>query len=109
MADIEFRIVDGPYQGTYAINADEISANDVGDLMAQGGPNLDDVILGGEVKGIRAFAAFVWLVKRRASSKGLPYRQVAEHISFNSVKPIEADGTKESAETLPDPSSSADD
>lgn len=110
MADIEFQVTDGPYAGRYDIDFTDISAADVGDLVSQGGPDLDETLGGGKPPGLRTFAALVWMVRRRGSSKGLAYRAVAEHITRANVGPVE-DGTAEApaGAGLPDPSPSAGD
>lgn len=102
MADIEFRITDGPYKGNYEVDIGDITANDVGDLLAQGGPDLDMVLAGGAARGTRAIAAIVWVARRRGN-KGLAYRAVAEHITFAVVDAAEPE---EPAEKSLDPSSS---
>lgn len=108
MADIRFRISTGPYAGAYNIDLADITANDVGDLLAQGGPDLDDILVGAGSKGTRAFAAFVWVVRRRGS-KGLSYRAVAEHVSIANVEPADDLEAAPAPDTvgLLDPSNSA--
>lgn len=108
MADIEFTITGGPYAGRYEIDKGDISAVDVGDLKSQqGGPNLDAFLTGQAPLGLEAFAALVWLVRRRGGNRGLAYRAVAEHINFDVIDTTEM--SEESAEKLPDPSTSAND
>lgn len=107
MADIEFRISEGPYAGVYAVDVKDISANDVGDLLAQHGPDLDEMLSGRTAQGTRTFAALVWLV-RRHGNKGLAYRAVAEHINMDIVEPVVDGENGESAEKSLHPSTSAD-
>lgn len=105
MADIEFAITAGPYAGNYSIDKGDISAVDVGDLRSQqGGPNMDGFLTGQAPLGLEAFAALVWLVRRRGN-RGLAYRAVAEHINFDVIDVA----NEESAEKSVDPSRSAND
>ncbi len=104
MADFEFRITEGPYIGEYAINVGDVTANDVGDLLSQGGPDLDDVFTGRIGGGSRAIAALVWVARRRGN-KGLAYRAVAEHITFAVID--QASSTAAEDPVVPDPSPSA--
>lgn len=105
MADIEFRITEGPYAGVYTLDLHDITANDVGDLLSQHGPDLDEILTGGAARGTRAIAALVWVVRRRGN-KGLAYRAVAEHVTLDIVDTVD-DDDKESAEKSLDPSPSA--
>lgn len=107
MAEIEFRVSTGPYAGDYRIDSADVNASDVGDLLAQGGPDLDAVLTGVAAKGLRMFAGLVWVVRRRGSSKALAYRAVADNLTFGMIEPLEDE--KESAEKLADPSRSEDD
>jgi hypothetical protein len=107
MADIEFRISTGPYAGDYAIDVGDITANDVGDLLAQHGPDLDEVLMGGSARGTRAIAALIWVVRRRGN-KGLSYRAIADHVTLAIVEPIGEPDTAGDTAGLPDPSPSAD-
>ncbi len=105
MADIEFSITGGPYKGDYGIDKGDISAVDVGDLRSQqGGPNLDAFLTGQAPLGLEAFAALVWLVRRRGGNRGLAYRAVAEHINFDVIDTQAMSG--EPAEKSLDPSGS---
>lgn len=106
MADIEFRITEGPYVGVYQLDLRDISASDVGDLIAQGGPDLDGLLTGQGAKGTRAIAALVWVVRRRGS-KGLAYRAVADHINMDIVDVV-GDEQGEPAEKSLHPSTSGD-
>jgi hypothetical protein len=91
MADIEFRINAGPYEGNYALDLGDITANDVGDLLAQQGPDLDAILVGDAAKGTRLIAALVWVVRRRGN-RGLTYRAIADHITINIVEPVVSAG-----------------
>lgn len=106
MADFEFQITDGAYQGVYRIDARDLTAADVGDLLAQGGPDLDLALSSGNV-GARVAAGLVWIVKRHNGAK-VAFRAVADAVNFGNIAPVsepaEADGA--SAPGLPDPSSS---
>lgn len=111
MADFAFRITDGPYAGKYEIDSGDITANDVGDLLAQRGPDLDEFLVGGAAKGLRAIAGLVWVVRRRGN-KGLAYRMVAEHITLDVFAAIDDDEEQphgELAEKSLDPSVSGSD
>ncbi|HVV37583.1 MAG TPA: hypothetical protein VHC63_13320 [Acidimicrobiales bacterium] len=105
MPDITFRVTSGPFAGAYRVSPSDITASDVGDLLAQGGPDLDAILLGDGPKGARMFAGLAWLVRRRGSSKGLAFRAVSDAINFDIVEPI-GDDEEESAEKLEDPSHS---
>jgi len=106
MADISFRITSGPYAGSYDIDMGDITANDVGDLLAQDGPDLDAFFTNKAPMGLRAIAALVWIVRRRGS-KGLAYRAVADHINMTVFEGAEEPG-EQPAGSL-DPSNSAND
>jgi len=107
MADIEFELTAGPYQGKYGIDLADITANDVGDLINQGGPDLDSVLAQQGAIGLRVIAGLVWIVRRRGS-KGLAYRAVADHVNMSIFEPVEEGETATSGELagLPDPSHS---
>ena len=107
MADIEFAITAGPYAGNYSLDIGDITANDVGDLLAQHGPDLDAVLTGGGATGTRAIAGLVWVVRRRGN-KGLAYRSVAEHITMAVIDAVPDEDAKAAgtAGGVPDPSNS---
>lgn len=107
MADFEFKITSGPYAGSYAVDRSDITATDIGDCIAQGGPDLDAVMLGQAPTGARFFAALVWITRRRNSSKGIALRMISDTVSFDN---IDASGDeKEPAEKPTDPSPDAND
>lgn len=108
MADIEFRISDGPYKADYRIDMRDITASDVGDLINAGGPDLDAVFSGAGRPGTRVMAGLVWIVRRRGN-KGLAFRAVADNINMDVIEQIEEPVQGDAAASgLVDPSPSAD-
>lgn len=108
MADYDFQITSGIYAGMYKIDPKDITASDVGDLLSQGGPDLDAIFTGKGSQGTRAIAALVWVVRRRGN-RGLAFRAVADHINFDNIDMAPDNGeTEADGPVLPDPSSSAD-
>lgn len=107
MADLDFEVTDGPYAARYSLNWGDLTASDIGDVVAAGGPDLDAILFTKTAPmGTRGFAALVWIVKRRAN-KGLAYRMVADTINPTNVRDVEEPDAAGTA-GLPDPSSSAD-
>lgn len=107
MADIDFKISGGPYAGTYGVDLKDITASDVGDLINAGGPDLDNVFSGGAKPGTRVMAGLVWIVRRRGN-RGLAFRAVADHITFDVIESVEEPSEGDASSSgLPDPTSSA--
>ena len=100
MADFDFRVTAGPYEGRYEIDLADLTASEAGAFRKAVGLSLADVVTegGGDIDSA---AALVWLVRRR-NTKGLPYQMVADAITYGMVGPGDTeDGEAEAGSVDP--------
>lgn len=84
MADFDFRIMAGAYEGRYEIDLADLTASEAGAFRKVIGISLADIVSGGG-GDIDVAAALVWLLRRR-NTKGLPYQMVADAITYGAVE-----------------------
>lgn len=97
MADFEFRVTGGPYEGRYSVDLVDLSAVDSRDFRQAIGTPLSEVVAAGG-GDLDVLAALVWLTRRRGN-RGLPFAAVADHLTYGNVEQVDADDSVES----PDP------
>lgn len=87
MADFNFKVLTGPYEGTYLIDLADLSGTDSRDFRHAIGSTLADVVANGG-GDLDVLSALVWL-QRRKSNKALPFHAVADHLTYGTVEQVE--------------------
>lgn len=87
MAEITFKITDGPYEGDYAIDIEDFTATELGLFRKAVGFPLESIAENGV--GIDVLAGLVWLTqRRRPKQKGLPFEAVADTIRTKNLEVV---------------------
>ena len=89
MADFDFSVTSGPYEGRYQVDLADLNGVDSRDFRGAIGISLAEVV-GNGGGDLDTLAALVWLTRRK-SNKALPFQAVAEHINYGNVEQTAAD------------------
>lgn len=105
MADFEFEITSGPYQGRYDLELADFTAAEATAFRHALGLSIAQVVNDGSAD-VDAVAGLVWLVRRRGA-KSLPYAAVADSITYGNVAALDAAAAAAGEESSVDPTTPA--
>ena len=100
MADITFKVTDGPYAGVYEIEVNDYTATEHHAFREALNHSMVSAIQNAKTggMGLEDLVGFAWLlIRRRSTNKGLPYAAVADTVSFRN---LEMDDGAEAGEEL---------